>query len=62
MTHQTHNTINSVLVVLTDEQRLGVADALERAQSENTRKNYRCQLRGFQFLFDWEDYSPRPEA
>ena len=33
--------------VLTDEQRRRVADALENAQSENTRRNYAGQYRKF---------------
>ena len=45
MTLQTHDTIDNAPAVLTDEQRRRVADALESAQSENTRKNYASQLR-----------------
>ena len=39
MTLQTRHTVNAP-VILTDEQRRRVADALENAQSENTRRNY----------------------
>ena len=39
MTLQTHSSANAP-ATLTDEQRRRVADALERARSENTRRNY----------------------
>ena len=39
MTLQTQHTVN-VPATLTDEQRRGVSDALENAQSVNTRRNY----------------------
>ena len=46
--------------VLTDEQRRRVADALENAQSENTRKNYASQFGKFRRWCEQEDYSPLP--
>ena len=46
--------------VLTDEQRQRVADALENAQSENTRKNYASQFGIFRTWCEQEGYSPLP--
>ena len=46
--------------VLTDEQRRRVADALENAQSENTRRNYAGQFRKFRTWCEQESYSPLP--
>ena len=46
--------------LLTDEQRRRVADALENAQSEYTRKNYDSQLRQFRSRCKQENYSPLP--
>ena len=46
MTLQTQHTVNAP-ATLTDEQRRRVADALENAQSENTRRNYAGQYRKF---------------
>ena len=46
MTLQTHHTMNAP-ATLTDEQRRRVSDALENAQSVNTRRNYAGQLRKF---------------
>ena len=46
MTLQTQHTANAP-ATLTDEQRRRVADALENAQSENTRRNYAGQYRKF---------------
>ena len=40
MTLQTQHTAEHSPATLTDEQRRRVADALENAQSENTRRNY----------------------
>ena len=37
MTLQTHDTVDNASAVITDERRRRVADALESAQSENTR-------------------------
>ena len=46
--------------VLTDEQRRRVADALESAQSENTRKNYASQFGRFRTWCEQEGYSALP--
>ena len=46
--------------VLTDEQRRRVADALESAQSENTRKNYASQFGKFRTWCVQEGYSSLP--
>ena len=46
--------------VLTDEQRRRVADALENAQSENTRRNYAGQYRKFRAWCEREDQSTLP--
>ena len=46
--------------ILTDEQRRRVADALESAQSENTRKNYASQFGKFRSWCEQEDYVPLP--
>ena len=46
MTLQTQHTANAP-ATLTDEQRRRVADALENAQSVNTRRNYAGQFRKF---------------
>ena len=46
MTLRTHHTMNAP-ATLTDEQRRRVADALENAQSVNTRRNYAGQFRTF---------------
>ena len=46
--------------VLTDEQRRRVADALKRAQSENTRINYASQVGRFRTWCEQEEYSPLP--
>lgn len=47
-------------VLLTDEQRRRVADALESAQSENTRKNYASQFGQFRTWCEQEGYSSLP--
>ena len=47
---------------LTDEQRRRVADALDDAQSENTRKNYASQFRKFRAWCECEDRSPLPAS
>ena len=49
MTLQTQHTANAP-ATLTDEQRRRVAEALEHAQSVNTRRSYAGQLRKFR---DW---------
>ena len=46
--------------VLTDEQRRRVADALESAQSENTRRNYAGQYRKFRAWCEREEQSALP--
>ena len=46
--------------ILTDEQRQRVSDALESAQSENTRKNYASQFGKFRSWCEQEDFSPLP--
>ena len=46
--------------VLTDEQRRRVADALENAQSENTRRNYAGQYRKFRAWCEHEEQSALP--
>ena len=51
--------------VLTDEQRRRVADALENAQSENTRRNYASQVGKFRTWCEQENFSylpARPEV
>ena len=61
MTLQTqHPTPENAPAVLTDEQRRRVADALESAQSENTRKNYASQFGQFMTWCEQEGYSPLP--
>ncbi len=47
---------------LTDEQRRRVADALENAQSENTRKNCASQFHKFRAWCVREDQSPLPAS
>ena len=49
MTLQIQHTVNAP-ATLTDEQLQRVSDALENAQSVNTRRNYVGQLRKFR---DW---------
>ena len=46
--------------ILTDEQRRRVADALESAQSENTRINYASQFGKFRTWCEQESYSHLP--
>ena len=46
--------------VLTEEQRRRVADALESAQSENTRKNYASQFGKFKTWCEQESYPALP--
>ena len=48
--------------VLSDEQRRRVADALENAQSENTRRNYASQFEKFRIWCEQQDYSPLPHS
>ena len=61
MTLQTHQPQSeNTPAVLTDEQRRRVADALESAQSENTRRNYASQLGKFRTWCEQEDFSYLP--
>ena len=61
MTLQTqHTTSENTPAILTDEQRRRVADALESAQSENTRKNYASQFGKFRSWCEQEGYSSLP--
>ena len=61
MTLQTqHPTSEHSPAVLTDEQRRRVADALENAQSENTRRNYAGQYRKFRAWCEREEQSALP--
>ena len=61
MTLQTQQpTQENAPAVLTDEQRRRVADALESAQSENTRKNYASQFGKFRTWCEQEGYSSLP--
>ena len=46
-----------VASTLTDEQRQRITDALESAQSDNTRRNYACQFRKFREWCEREDQS-----
>ena len=59
MTLQTQQTVYAP-AILTDEQRQRVADALESAQSENTRRNYTGQFRKFSAWCERENYFPLP--
>ena len=59
MTLQTQHTVNAP-AVLTEEQRRRVADALENAQSENTRRNYAGQYRKFCAWCEREEQSALP--
>ena len=59
MTLQTLHIVNAP-ATLTDEQRRRVADALENAQSENTRRNYAGQYRRFRAWCESEEQSALP--
>ena len=61
MTLQTQHTANAP-TTLTDEQRKRVADALESAQSENTRRNYAGQFRKFCAWCEHDGQSPLPAS
>ena len=61
MTLQTQQTANAP-ATLTDEQRRRVADALESAQSENTRRNYADQYRKFRDWCEREKQSALPAS
>ena len=52
----------SLPTTLTDEQRRRVSDALEDAQSENTRKNYVSQFRKFRAWCEREDQLALPAS
>ena len=53
-------TTENAPATLTEDQRRRVADALENAQSENTRKNYANQFGKFRDWCEQENYSPIP--
>ena len=59
MTLQTQHTVNAP-AILSDEQRRRVADALENAQSENTRRSYAGQYRKFRAWCERKRQSPLP--
>ena len=61
MTLQTQHTVN-VPATLTDEQRQRVSDALENAQSVNTRRNYAGQFRKFRSWCQGEGQSALPAS
>ena len=61
MTLQTQRTVN-VPATLTDEQRQRVSDALENAQSVNTRRNYAGQYRKFSAWCEREEQFPLPTS
>ena len=56
---QTQHTANAP-ATLTDEQRQRVSDALENAQSVNTRRNYAGQYRKFRAWCEREEQSALP--
>ena len=58
---QTQHTVN-VPATLTDEQRRRVSDALENAQSVNTRRNYAGQLRKFRAWCEHEGQTALPAS
>ncbi len=59
MTLRTRGDANAP-ATLTDQQRRRVADALERARSENTRRNYAGQFRRFRAWCERGSYHPIP--
>ena len=61
MTLQTQRTVNAP-ATLSDEQRRRVSDALENAQSVNTRRNYAGQFRKFRDWCEREERSPLPAS
>ena len=61
MTLQPLQTVNAP-ATLTDEQRRRVSDALENAQSVNTRRNYAGQPRKFRAWCEREGQSPLPAS
>ncbi len=61
MTLQTQQpTSENAPAILTEDQRRRVADALENAQSENTRRNYASQFGKFRAWCEQEDFSSLP--
>ena len=61
MTLQTQHIVN-IPATLTDEQRRRVSDALENAQSVNTRRNYAGQFRKFRAWCEGEGQSALPAS
>ena len=61
MTLQTQHTVNAP-ATLTDEQRRRVSDALENAQSVNTRRNYAGQFSKFRSWCEGEGQSALPAS
>ena len=61
MTLQTQHTVNAP-ATLTDEQRQRVSDALENAQSVNTRRNYAGQFHKFRAWCQGEGQSALPAS
>ena len=61
MTLQTQHTVNAP-ATLTDEQRRRVSDALENAQSVNTRRNYAGQFSKFRAWCEGEEQSALPAS
>ena len=61
MTLQTQHTVNAP-ATLSDEQRWRVSDALENAQSVNTRRNYAGQFRKFRDWCEREKQSVPPAS
>lgn len=60
MTLQPKSNTANAPATLTDEQRRRVADALDNAQSANTRRNYAGQFRKFRAWCEREGYAPMP--
>ena len=61
MTLRTQHTVNAP-ATLSDEQRQRVSDALENAQSVNTRRNYAGQYRKFRAWCEREEQFPLPTS
>ena len=60
MTLRTQQQPENAPAILTDEQHRRVVDALESAQSENTRRNYASQFGKFRAWCEREGYPPLP--
>ena len=60
-TFRTQHTVNAP-AILSDEQRRRVSDALENAQSANTRRNYAGQFRKFSDWCEREKQLPLPAS